>query len=99
MNDAMALLRGAGLPSGTAATFPPGEAVEGAAQASDEDRAQVVAGARLAAWNALDELHAWNVAHGDSIDSNREQLWQGWALTQKLQRALCALDTACWGGK
>lgn len=83
----------------TATAFPPSEAVEGASGAPDEDRAMIAAGARLAVWNALDELHAWNVDHGDTIHTNREELWQGWALTQKLQRAQCALDAACWGAK
>lgn len=99
MSSATTLLRVVGVLTTTATAFPPSEAVEGATDAPDEDRAVAAAGARLAAWNALDELHAWNVEHGDTIDRDREQLWQGWALTQKLQRALCALDAARWGAK
>lgn len=87
-----ALLEAAGLPSATARTFPRCEGVEPPADARTID-------ARMAVWVALDELTAWNVDHGDTIDRDREGLWQGFALAHKLQRAMAALDAAQWGLK
>lgn len=89
----MALLRSVGIPADTARTFPADEAITSDAPS---DRA---IDARNDVWQALDELTAWNVECGDTVDRSRENLWRGWALTHKLQRALCALDNAQWGAK
>lgn len=86
-----ALLAAAGLPVAPARTFPASEDVEPPADARTID-------ARMAVWTLLDDLSAWNVECGDTVDRSRENLWRGFAIVHQLARAMAALDAAQWGG-